>query len=48
MKLNTLSKTNRPAMAFVGLPFDPTTLIIQLIIFFVRLILRGGGLGFPL
>jgi len=42
MKLKTLSRTNRPAMAFVGLPFDPTTLFIQLILFLVRLILGGG------
>jgi len=47
MKLKTLSSSNRPAMAFVGLPFDPTTLIIQLILFIIRTIL-GGGFGFPI
>jgi hypothetical protein len=42
MKLKTLSRTNRPAMAFVGFPFDPTTLIIQLILFLVRYFLGAG------
>ncbi len=40
MKLNALKK-NRPAKAFLGIPTNPTTLIIQLIIFLVRLILGG-------
>lgn len=42
MKLNTLSRKNRPAMAFIGFPLDPTTLIIQLILFFIRLIIGGA------
>ena len=47
MKLKTISSSNRPAMAFIGLPFDPTTLILQLIFFIIRTIL-GGGFAFPL
>lgn len=41
MKLKAISRKNRPAEAFIGFPVDPTTLIVQLVFFLIRLIFLG-------